>query len=292
MTSFSIKATYLVQRLRRNKQTKKQKKKEEGGGKGKKSRWNSKSKLETKDEAINYMICFVFFACTNATIFVSEPGHSGQSCHVSGQWLKGWGGWMGGEGWVRGRLEGMQELADVKEMWEEKMPGHQEWHGTQMDREETRRGGVLEGQSLLRDSAHSKGTPVSFFCLGLGQQHLPGHQTYFLPGCIALFMLLVSIVVWLWTSVSCMAKGSLKDLRQICCYHLQNGSGPFKITTLLINVWAVLVIFKDTVYLCLKCLNASINNEREDGAAPFGTPSATAWETASDASSSSSAMGS
>ena len=33
-----------------------------------------KSKSETKDESINYMICFVFFACTNAAIFVSKQG--------------------------------------------------------------------------------------------------------------------------------------------------------------------------------------------------------------------------
>lgn len=289
MTSFSIKATYLVQRLRRNKQTKKQKKKEEGGGKGKKSRWNSKSKLETKDEAINYMICFVFFACTNATIFVSEPGHSGQSCHVSGQWLKGWGGMMGGEGWVRGRLEGMQELADVKEMWEEKMPGHQEWHGTQMDREETRRGGRVGGTVTAKRFSTFKRDPGLIFLPG--SRSAASSWTSDLLSA-RLYCSFYAFGLNLWTSVSCMAKGSLKDLRQICCYHLQNGSGPFKITTLLINVWAVLVIFKDTVYLCLKCLNASINNEREDGAAPFGTPSATAWETASDASSSSSAMGS
>lgn len=33
-----------------------------------------KIKFKTKDESINYMICSVFFACTNAAIFVSKQG--------------------------------------------------------------------------------------------------------------------------------------------------------------------------------------------------------------------------
>lgn len=33
--------------------------------------------LETKDDSINYMIYFVFFACTNAAIFVSKQGVGG-----------------------------------------------------------------------------------------------------------------------------------------------------------------------------------------------------------------------
>lgn len=33
-----------------------------------------KFKFKTKDESINYMICSVFFACTNAAIFVSKQG--------------------------------------------------------------------------------------------------------------------------------------------------------------------------------------------------------------------------
>lgn len=36
-----------------------------------------KLKSETKDESISYMICFVFFACTNAAIFVSKQGEGG-----------------------------------------------------------------------------------------------------------------------------------------------------------------------------------------------------------------------
>lgn len=37
-----------------------------------------KEKLETKDESLqNYMICLVFFACTNAAIFVSKQGGDG-----------------------------------------------------------------------------------------------------------------------------------------------------------------------------------------------------------------------
>lgn len=102
---------------------------------------------------------------------------------------------------------------------------------------------MLEGQSLLRwttrESAHLKGTPVTFWpgsspVAALLYSVLFGCQPNFLPG-----SLFFSLFMTINTNPG---RESLEE--QICCLnslreqgaYIQNGLGPFKITIMFIHV--------------------------------------------------------